>query len=593
MATPQSPSPGLRPIVRLLDPHTVNQIAAGEVVERPSSVVKELVENAIDAGASWIEVRLLDYGRKLIEVADDGCGMDAATVALALQRHATSKINRVEDLNAVSTLGFRGEALPSIASVSRLTVSSGDSDGVRSMVQAEGGALTRPEALPGPTGTTISVEDLFYNTPARLKFLKSDATELSSCIEVVSKYAVTYPTIRFTLTHEGTSLLQTGGSGDLLSAVSDVWGRDVARALAGVDHFNGVVRVRGFVSPPHFTRPTRAYQWIVVNGRPVRSRTLQAALDQAFRSLTPEKRFPLALLVLDVDPARVDVNVSPTKSEVRFHSEGAVFDAIRRGVSQALLETGMVPHADGLAAANAAIGAQSWSPTNVSGDSGAGLFALSLEAQAPLSGAFGTLPASPPRGASFLEGLRVLGQVDETFIIAENQTSLLVIDQHVAHERVIYEMLTDTRGSVKVETQALLSPETLHLDRKSAELLQERLPELEAIGFQMEVFGGDSFIVRGVPALWRGRPPLQVLRDLADELTDGLGLGCLNTLRDDVYIMCSCKMAVKAGDPLGMAEMERLITDLAKTENPYLCPHGRPITIVMPKHDLYRRFKRC
>lgn len=593
MAPPEVQPARLRPIVRLLDPHTVNQIAAGEVVERPASVVKELVENAIDAGATWIEVKLEDYGRKLIEVADDGCGMDPETMSVALQRHATSKITRVEDLNSVESLGFRGEALPSVASVSRMTLSSGCESGVRHRIHIEGGNIAAPEAIAGPIGTTVTVEDLFYNTPARLKFLKSDSTELSACIECVSKYAVTYPQVRLTLRHEATVLVQTSGSGDMLSAVSDVWGRDVARALAGVDLFNGSVRIRGFVSPPHFTRPTRAFQWFVVNGRPVKSRTLQAALDQAFRSLTPEKRFPLALLMLDVDPARVDVNVSPTKSEVRFHSEGAVFDAVRRGVSEALLQTGMVPHVEGISAANAALG---YSAGTTPFDFGAASSTASLEAsvwaQSPL-GSVAPPMVEPAKGSSFLDGLRVLGQVDQTFIIAENESSLLVIDQHVAHERVIYEQLLTTRGTSTIETQALLTPETLHLDRRSAELISERLPELAAIGFQLEAFGGDSFIVRGVPALWRGRSPLQVLRDLADELADGLGQGCLNSLRDDVYIMCSCKMAVKAGDPLGIPEMERLILDLAKTENPYLCPHGRPITIVMPKSDLYRRFKRC
>lgn len=581
------------PVVRLLDPHTVNQIAAGEVVERPASVVKELVENALDAGATWVDVRLDDFGRRLIEVADDGCGMDGPTAQLALQRHATSKITSVDDLDKVVTMGFRGEALPSIASVSRLTLSSGSTDGVRQVVTVEGGTVSEPVAQSGPRGTTVSVEDLFFNTPVRLKFLKSDQTELSACIEVVGKAAVSRPDVKFTLRHGSGVLLQTSGSGSVSDAVADIWGRDTARALATVDGYNGTARVRGFVSPPHFTRPTRAQQWFFVNGRPVRSKTLQAALDQALRALTPEKRFPLAVLLVDIGAEKVDVNVSPTKSEVRFHQEGAVFDAIKRSVTQALLETGMVPHAEGVAAANAAlvdVGAVPWSPSS------AGLFTGAMLAQSPLLEP-GAPPLSEPfvqsgGGSSFLDGLRVLGQVDDTFIIAENASSLLVIDQHVAHERVCYERLRDTRGLGSVEKQKLLTPEMLHLDRRAAELLSERLPELQAIGFELEPFGGESFLVRSVPALWRGRAPVQVLKDLADELADGLGQGCLTTLRDDVYIMCACKMAVKAGDPLGMPEMERLILDLAQTENPYLCPHGRPITIVLPKGDMYRRFKR-
>jgi DNA mismatch repair protein MutL len=596
----------------LLDPHTVNQIAAGEVVERPASVVKELVENALDAGASRVSVTLQDAGRRLIEVSDDGSGMDGETLVLALQRHATSKIRSVEDLDQVATLGFRGEALPSIASVSRTQVATGTGDGVRWSVEAHDGEVTPPSPGPGPAGTTVRVEVLFYNTPARLKFLKSDATELAACLDVVSRAALARPDVAFTAAHNGTVLVRTSGSGDLGTAVSEVWGADAARALAAVDRFNGSARVRGFVSPPHFTKPTRSQQWFFVNGRPVRSRTLQAALDQAFRSLTPERRYPLAVLLIDIDPAEVDVNVSPTKSEVRFRREGGVFDAVRGGVLAALLETGMVPHAEGLAAANAALnplsagqGALDWTrPSQNGAFSGPGTVARTAEgppagseaswagaidAQRPLAAAE---PGAPEGFARFAEELRVLGQIDDTYIVAENADSLVIVDQHVAHERVIYERLRDSRGLAPVEVQRLLEPETLHVGARAAGLLSERLEELAQIGFELEPFGGESFLVRSVPALWRGRSPLQALRDIADELADEPGRGGLTATRDEVYILAACKMAVKAGDRLSTVEMEKLLVDLGKTENPYLCPHGRPITIVLPKADLARRFKR-
>lgn len=577
----------------MLDSHTVNQIAAGEVVERPASVVKELVENSLDSGATWVEVTIEEAGRRLIEVCDDGCGMDECSLQLALQRHATSKISSVEDLNRVATMGFRGEALPSIGSVSKMTVSSGVTNGLRARIEVEGSQMRTLPAGPGAKGTTVRVEDLFFNTPARLKFLKSDATELSAIIDAVSRASLSRPDVKFVLRHGGTAVVQTGGDGSLANAVADVWGRESARALAPVDFYNGTARVRGFVSPPHFTKPTRSHQWMFVNGRPVRSRTLQSALDQALRSLTPDKRFPLAVLMLDVDPERVDVNVSPTKSEVRFHHEGAVFDAVKRGVSNALLETGMVPHAEGLAAANAAL---SSGQLGLEVSQPGGIFALAQWAQSPLQveGAQSAELAATigPASTSFLDGLRILAQVDNTFILAENDQGILVIDQHVAHERVCYEHLLATRGQGQIETQSLIQPETLHFDKRTIEVVAERFDELRAIGFEIERFGGDSVLVRSVPALWRGRQPLQVLRDVVNELADGLGQGCLNTLRDDVYIMCSCKMAIKAGDPLGQAEMEKLVFDLAQTENPFLCPHGRPITIVLPKSDLYRRFKR-
>lgn len=450
----------------------------------------------------------------------------------------------------------------------------------------------------------MSVEDLFLNVPARLKFLKSDSTEVGAAVDAVNRAAVARPDVAFTFVHSGSVLLRTSGSGDSLTAVAEVWGRDVARALVPVDHYSGAVRVTGFVSPPHFTKPTRSMQWFFVNGRSVRSRMLTAALDQAVKSLTPERRHPVVLLAVETDPAGLDVNVSPTKSEVKFQNEGQVFDAVRRGVKEALLAHGMVPSIDDLAAVNAAtqpVGSQgllgeAWPQGGGFGGARVGgtsvwaeLGSAALAAQSPVAG-----PAGQGGGtyADLLDGLRVLGQVDNTLIVAENRASILVIDQHVAHERILYEMLCRTRGATPIEVQRLLEPETVPVGRRALVAVTPKLDALRQIGFDVEPFGGDSLLVRAVPALGRGRTAMQVLRDVVDELADGGAGGCLTPTRDDVYIMCSCKMAVKAGDKLGMSEMEKLVTDLAETENPYLCPHGRPITIVLAKSDLLRRFKR-
>lgn len=587
--------------VRLLDAHTVNQIAAGEVVERPASVVKELVENALDAGASRIEVALQDSGKALISVSDDGSGMHLEDAQTALLRHATSKIQSADDLLGVQSLGFRGEALPSIASVSRFTLSTAVQDGLRNVIFVEGGQLSEPSGAAGPRGTEVRVEDLFFNTPARLKFLKSDSTELGNCLDHINRYAIGSPHVAFLVTHNGQTALQTSGSGDRLEAISGVWGREVAKSLAEVDSLTAGIHVTGYVSAPHMTRPTRAYQFLYVNGRPVRARMLTAALDQAYRDLTPEKRYPVVALFVEVDPARLDVNVSPTKSEVKFQSEGQVFDAIRYAIRSALDQHGMMPSAAGIAAANEALSsirsldAFGFAPSNL-----ASTFEASFLAQMPLDSTPLAIPQEEPQVGSskypfieLLDGLRVLGQIMNTFIIADTGRGLVIIDQHVAHERIIYEYLCGIKGDTPVEKQHLLTPETMTLDKRAVVLLKERLDEIERVGYELEMFGGDTVIVRSVPAALRSKNPLKVLQDLIDELVDATVARRLTPTREQIWITSSCKMAVKAGDPLSIAEMEKLIQDLATTENPYMCPHGRPITITLSKHELLRKFKRA
>jgi DNA mismatch repair protein MutL len=606
--------------IHLLDPHTVNQIAAGEVVERPASVVKELVENALDAGATRIEIELTDSGRTLIRVSDNGMGMTQGDAHSALQRHATSKISSTEDLLAVRTLGFRGEALPSIASVSHLSLSSAVEDGLRTVLKVDGSIVSEPTGIAGPKGTEIKVEELFFNTPARLKFLKSDTTELGAALEAVSKYAIGYPLVAFTFTHNGQLALQTNGDGDGLGSIADVWGRELARTMARIDSDLAGMRIQGYVSPPHVTKPTRAYQYVYVNGRPVRTRMLTASIDQAFRDLTPERRYPLLVLQIEMDPARVDVNVSPTKSEVKFQSEGQAFDAIRMSLKSALMEHGMMPNAAGIAAANEALAAvqtsMRWGSSSAgdgfASSSGPGVFEAAFNAQRPLEAQdqafanpgvdpFAPLPApifgrpsadSALPFASLLDGLRIIGQAMKTFIVAETSHGLVIIDQHVAHERILYEYLCGLKGPTAIEKQSLLIPQTLHLDKRSAVLLRERIEEVISVGFDLEPFGGESYVVRAVPAAIRAKDPLKILKDLVEELVESTVTRRLVPTREQIWITSSCKMAVKAGDPLSFAEMEKLVTDLALTENPYLCPHGRPITITLSTDAILKMFKR-
>lgn len=598
--------------IQLLDPNTINQIAAGEVVERPAAVVKELVENALDAGSTKIDIELAGAGRDLIRISDNGCGMTADEAKMSLLRHATSKIRGLDDLIEVRSLGFRGEAIPSIGSVSRMTISTAIDDGMRSVVRVEGGEPLPDTAVAGPRGTEIRVEDLFYNTPVRLKFLKSDTTEVGQAVDFVMKYAIAYPSVAFSLTHNGQRVIQTSGSGDQLEAISDVWGRDTARSLVPVDATLGGIRIVGYVSPPHITKPTRNLQYLYVNGRPMKSRTLTVALDQAFRDLTPERRFPLVALNIEIDPSRIDVNVSPTKSEVKFQQEGVAFEGLRVCIREALLAHGMMPSAAQIALANQALRQSQPAATD-----------LSFYAQSPLSNQaviptitsseteqsriqfdeipgvpqniFGSVPELAHQAMPYiqlLDDLRIIGQAMKTFIIAETKHGLVIVDQHVAHERILYEYLCGLKRSTLIEKQSLLMPQTLHLDRRAALLLEERLDEIRSVGFELESFGGDAYVVRAVPAALRGKDPIKYLKDLIDELVESSVTRKLVPTREQIWIMSSCKMAVKAGDPLSHAEMEKLMIDLATTENPYHCPHGRPITATLTHDDLLRLFKR-
>jgi DNA mismatch repair protein MutL len=642
--------PERRPI-RTLDEQLVNRIAAGEVVERPASALKELIENALDAGAMRLEIEAEMGGRRLIRVRDDGIGMTRTDALHALQRHATSKIASDADLMRITTLGFRGEALPSIASISRmeiLTRAYEEDTGTRIVV--EGGEVKSVEEVGAPIGTTVTVRDLFYNVPARLKFLKTVPTELGHLIETVTRYAFAYPDVSFRLVHERQELIFTPGNGDLLTAAASIWGRETVQGMVSVDYERDGIRVWGLIAPPHQTRPTRQHQYFFVNLRPVRNKTLTAALDEAYKTLTPEKRYPACILLVGIDPRQVDVNVHPAKIEVRFQREQAVFEAVVNAVRAALLQHGMIPSAlppsasrgqtitpprppdaetihqilmqrAGLAPAEA-VGTPTHPETHMDADGIAALPELhSAAVETPaypetpanadpfVSARHAVAPTPTPADetpapleaeplqtthlpfAHLLDDLYILGQVRNTYIVASTRQGLVLIDQHVAHERVLYEQLCYRRGALPIPKQHLLTPETLQLSRRDALLLHEKLPELEAIGFELEPFGVDTYLIRAVPAALKG-DPVQTLRDIIDELVELSVSKRLPVAREQIWVTTSCKLAVKAGDPLSMPEMRKLIEDLARTENPYLCPHGRPITIVLTWHEIERKFKR-
>lgn len=621
--------------VVLLDENTANRIAAGEVVERPASAVKELVENAIDAGAAQISIMLEEGGKHRIVVSDNGVGMSRADAIMSLQRHATSKIQSADDLFAIHTLGFRGEALPSIASVSRFTMTTKPAeDDSGTCLRVLGGDISDVEEAAAKDGTVIEVADLFFNTPARLKFLKSTAAEMSRTVEAVGQLAIAYPHVSFRIRHGSQDVFSTPGTGEPLAALAAVWGRDTAKKLVPVRNEDAGLKVWGHVATPDISRPGRSHELIFVNRRPIKNRLIAHALEDAFRSLTPDSRFPIAALFVEINPALVDVNVHPTKTEVKFTRDGEVHHAVSQAIKKALLDYGIVPSArmtSGTAATSMAPAATGQgfldipqSRTESRGSVEAAILAFAPvipdSADAVLADSLVQAPLPPPEAPSppvgsdgeadpfaepleererpkpFAEQLRqfkVLGQARNTYIIAMTPDGIAVIDQHVAHERVIYERLTVKRFSNGIPVQRLAVPVTLHLSKREALLLSEHLKSFADSGWDIAPFGGESFVVRSVPAVLAHKPYEEILRDMVDELVNQSVSRRLLVQKDHVTITNACKMAVKAGDPLTLPEMEGLLEQLAETENPYLCPHGRPIVVMVTFDEIDKQFKRA
>ena len=554
--------------IHRLPDHLVNKIAAGEVVERPASAVKELVENALDAGARSVTVDLRDGGAVLIRVVDDGSGMTPEDLPLALERHATSKLARDEDLEAIATLGFRGEALAAICAVSRFSITSrarGAAEGTR--LGGEGGAVAQRLAVPSEPGTTIEVRDLFFNTPARLKFLKSAAAELAASLRVLTQLALAHPAVQLRVRNNGKPSLTAPEARDLRERAGAVWGFEVAERLLAVEHGEHGVRVHGLASPPDLTRGGRDEMVLIVNGRPVRDPgLLQATLD-AYRPLLPRDRFPLVALAIDVHEADVDVNVHPTKAWVRFRHPRLVYEMVATATQRALRRPGVVPE------------------LGVGGREGAdagGVVATGVAEQPAL---FGEASAAEARG---LFG-RVLGQVQDTFVVSASDEEVFFLDQHVAHERVIFERLRQELAAGEPAAQTLLFPEPVDLSPAGRVLLERWRAPLERLGFAFEGFGGGAVIVRAVPALLKGDEPTRVIQAAVDELA---GPKAGEPAVDRALAFVACRAAVKAKMPLGREEMERLVTELSATETPYFCPHGRPIVSRVSLTDIRRELKR-
>jgi len=604
----------------VLDELTANRIAAGEVIERPASVVKELVENSLDAGSTHIDIEVAGGGLKLIQVTDDGTGISREDAALAFERHATSKIREATDLDSVGTFGFRGEALPSIASVARGELVTRPGDKLEgAMVAFSGGRLTELQDAGAPVGTRVVVRDLFFNTPARLKYLKSQAAETTQIVDVVYRLALANPGVSFRMTAEGRLILTTMGNNRVEDALAAIFGQELARETIRMDVSGSSPGIHGLIGKPEIARAGRQYQFFSVNGRVVKNRALGQAVEAAYRTLLPRHRYPFVVLDLTLPPAVVDVNVHPAKLEVRFQADRAVTDAVYAAVRRALKEVELIPRFDagvvtgGINAGPGQAGPLPGGPMADEQETGEtehgranpGTFlreAVMFPEYAVRSSGPGE-PAAADSGSRGLFGAETdgesseasfhlvpLGQVFRTYIVAEAD-QLYLVDQHAAHERILYEDILSRSGSTEVPSQEVLIPEEITVSFRERETLVNNIVTLRDLGFVVEEFGGNSFLLRAVPVylIGEGVPFFREVLDLLEEESRGTSPA---EIRDKVFQMAACRSAIKAGDTLRMPEMVQLLARLAACDNPYTCPHGRPTLVSLGRDELARRFKR-
>ncbi|HUG37755.1 MAG TPA: DNA mismatch repair endonuclease MutL [Candidatus Limnocylindrales bacterium] len=574
--------------IRRLPDHLVNKIAAGEVVERPASAVKELVENALDAESTQITVELSHAGTQLIRVIDDGIGMTAEELDLALTRHATSKIATEADLEEVRTLGFRGEALPAICAVTRFTLTScprGAATGTR--ISGEGGAIAQVLTVAASAGTTVETADLFFNTPARLKFLKSPRTELALILRGLGAIAIAHPEVHLRVVHDGRPSLTAPRAATLRDRLGAIYGFDLAGKLLDVSRSQSGLTVSGLVAPPQLARGSRDEITLIVNGRPVRDTLLTQTLLDAYRPLLARDQFPLAALHLALPPQEVDVNVHPTKAWVRFRAPRLIQEALFLAVQEALRSAAVVQRQAGLGA----LGPLPAGTESVEGAAGVAEAQHLYAASSVVAGEHPrTLFDEPGAPAPDLFGA-VVGQLQETFIVSASDEEVFFVDQHVAHERVLFERLQGELASGPLASQELLFPETLDLPRGQTAMLEEWRPALDRLGFALEGFGGASVLLRAVPALLRAREPRRLIERLLDEV-GAPARDATVPLLDRALAFVACRAAIKAPAPLEREEMRRLLTDLSATGTPYFCPHGRPIVSRLSLREIKRELRR-
>ncbi|WP_339215180.1 DNA mismatch repair endonuclease MutL [Ornithinibacillus sp. FSL M8-0202] len=603
-----------------------NKIAAGEVVERPASVVKELVENSIDAGSTWIKIELHEAGLEQIKITDDGEGMVEEDVERAFLRHATSKIRNESDLFHVHTLGFRGEALASIASVSRLTIRTSQGDAAGTYLSLEGGIVTERGKSDARKGTEITVSDLFYNTPARLKYMKTIHTELGHITDLLNRLALSHPEVRFEATHNGKSLFKTPGTGDLLQVIAQIYGMGVARKMLPIKGETLDFKISGFIAKPEITRASRNYISILLNGRYIKSIPLNQAIIRGYHTLLPIGRSPIAVLAIEMDPYLVDVNVHPTKLEARFSKDKELFTLVEQLIQDTFRQTRLIPEIEQKPVEkprpsiqhtmdfdrSAILLKETIEPTSKLDNYPAYQPEVKQESMVEQDGKHHhnqekeerfdsepeevTTPTPVVQEEVIPSEERVptmypIGQLHGTYILAQNENGFYMIDQHAAQERIKYEFFKKKLGNTTNEVQELLIPLTFEFSKQESIFIEHYRDELENVGLFFEDFGNQTYIIRSYPNWFPKGFEEEVIREMIEQIMDDERIN-IESIREEAAILMSCKRSIKANHHLNHDDMFRLLEDLRKTTDPFTCPHGRPIIIHFSTYELEKMFKR-
>ena len=571
--------------IQVLDDHTINQIAAGEVIERPASVVKELVENSLDAGAKNIRIRVEEGGTSLIIVQDDGCGMDREDASLAFKKHSTSKIRSFDDLSAVNTSGFRGEALPSIASVSRLRITTAEKGSkVGTRITIEGNEGLKVEDHVAPQGTTIEVANLFFNTPARLKHLKRVSTELQHIVKAVTIEAIRRPDVGFNLVHGERKLIDAPSS-DLKTRIGVLLGRDAAKELIEIEGEGNGLKVHGYLTRPAVSRKTMLSIYLHINGRPVQARNICYSIRGAYGSLLHEGHFPIGALFLEIPAQDVDVNVHPAKTIVRIAQEKRVNQELRRILKDILAEQALISH----------VNLDDARTDSIFGTPLGGVASKNRAAQVSnidsLQKEFEIGFQDDENIKTNMPTMRPLSLIENKYIVAMGIEGLYIIDFHAAHERVMYERLKDQARFSRIGKQELLKPISLELSKSEATAFEPMLPQITDMGFDAEKFGPSSFMIRSVPALLAGSEPERI-REAIDDVVESGSMKSAEERHQYMMYTVACHSALRAGDKLTMAQMEFVIREMESIPNPYACVHGRPTVMTITPAELDKKFKR-